>query len=528
MNKQIYTILSQYLEGRNIPVDRTKLKYLLQSHPESNSLNSVSDTLNELHIKHIILYSLNTDDLISNGFPVIVQTNEGSFLIVEYITRDRIDYYEAGTGIRSMPLNLFNRKWTGIALYIEENNSPGERQSAPDKIPAWVPDLRIPLLILSAVACAGVWCLSVNWSPKLAWLLFFNIAGLVASILLTIHEWGEANSFIHKVCHLNRKTNCNKVLQSPAAKLFGWIPMSDIGLCYFSGSIIAIMLSGIARQTDQVISWLFVFSLCALPYTLFSLWYQAYKVEKWCSLCLAVIVALWAENILSVIYWHQITLFPVSALTLFILSFGFLLPTCIWIFINPVRKEYSRIRKYERRYLRIKNAPHVIRALLEKEQRRDMNFSSDEIHLGAINAPLHLTVVVSLHCRPCRREWETLNELYALSPGSIRFTLRFAGYGNTNLSMDQQIDSLTGIYKQYGPESFCEALTYWFECEDYLKWKDRYPGKVSESAKKISKRNMRWIQNLPVTYTPTIFIDGRILPAEYQLAELKHFISEIN
>jgi hypothetical protein len=73
MNKDLYVILCYYLKKTGTSFDKNRLKQLLYSHPEHNSLYAMVDVLDELRLENI---ALRTDmhGLLANGFPVMVRT----------------------------------------------------------------------------------------------------------------------------------------------------------------------------------------------------------------------------------------------------------------------------------------------------------------------------------------------------------------------------------------------------------------------------------------------------------------------
>ena len=83
------------------------------------------------------------------------------------------------------------------------------------------------------------------------------------------------------------QTDCNNILESDAAKIGGVLSWSEVGLGYFISNITLLICY------PSLISYLSIINICALPYTLWSVWYQ-YKIAKqWCVLCLLVQLLLW-------------------------------------------------------------------------------------------------------------------------------------------------------------------------------------------------------------------------------------------
>ena len=240
MYKQSYNILYNYLKSTVVSFNKNKLKQLLASHPESNFLFAMIDSLNEMNIENVAL-NLDMDSLQSNGFPAIAHTSEGggAFIIVENITDEKVYYYNAKKEHRVKSVNDFAEKWTGVALYAAQNDIQAELERKKRSSGERLLQCRKRFALIIGLIFVALGSVSVGWSGFLFCLLILSVFGLAVSILLTLHDFGESNRIIHKVCHFNRMTNCNAVLKSSAAKLFGWLSMSDIGLCYFTGGYAA-------------------------------------------------------------------------------------------------------------------------------------------------------------------------------------------------------------------------------------------------------------------------------------------------
>jgi len=88
-----------------------------------------------------------------------------------------------------------------------------------------------------------------------------------------------------KIVH---KSDCNNVLESDAAKLWGVFGWSEIGLGYFTANVLLIL------YLPFTIYYLAIIHIFTLPYSFWSVWYQKVKARQWCPLCLIVQVLLWS------------------------------------------------------------------------------------------------------------------------------------------------------------------------------------------------------------------------------------------
>lgn len=527
MEKQPYNILCYYLRKSKIFFDKRRLKQLLTSHPDGDSLYAIVDTLNEMNIKNIALKS-DLKELQSNGFPTIafiITEKERKFIVVEDISDNQVFYYEANTGNTSEVIEEFVWKWSGILLYAEQDEILAELEQKKNISEKRLLHWRIILAVFSGLLCTAIWSVSIVWSPVLCSFLFLYLCGLIISILLTMEEFGESNQFLHKVCHLNRVTNCNAVLKSGASKLFGWLSMADIGLCYFLGCIFSLFFAGIGQQLNAVVCWLLVLAICSFPYTLFSLSYQIFKVKKVCPFCLGVVGVLWTQIVLCIFYWKSLTFIPISPVTILSLLVGFAIPVIIWAYVKPLWKENIRMRIYEYNYLRLKRIPAVIHALLSTEPCYTMDYRPDEINLGAIDSPIHVTIVISLECKPCGDSWTMLSQWLVTYPGLFCLTVRFSGYNDGDRKNDELIDGLTEIYSKSGSDAFCKALADWIENREIQMWKAKYYANKPITPQLGSLETAYWQRSNFITSAPTVFVDGRIFRNE--LSDLEYLLKTV-
>jgi uncharacterized membrane protein len=167
-------------------------------------------------------------------------------------------------------------------------------------------------------------------------ILMFKITGFAASLLLVLGELGH--KIFDRICIKSEKLDCFAVMHSPAAKFLGRIPMADLGVIYFIGGIILIAFSVANPYFFHQIFLLAILNLLTLPYTIFSVLYQAFVVKKWCYLCLVVQLIFWLE--FSQFYkflFAGVPRFHIEDFFPFVWSFA--LPALVWILFRPFLKK---------------------------------------------------------------------------------------------------------------------------------------------------------------------------------------------
>lgn len=157
-------------------------------------------------------------------------------------------------------------------------------------------------------------------------ILLLKGIGLIASWLLVLGTMRVP--FFKRFCPTGNRFDCQRVIDSPAGKVFNLIHAADLGVLYFGGSLLVLVFTAFSRDFYFQVVLLGGFNLLTLPYTVFSVMYQAVKVRRWCALCLIVQAIFWMEfwQFYPFLFGNPV-IFDVSlgGLTPAILGFGLML-----------------------------------------------------------------------------------------------------------------------------------------------------------------------------------------------------------
>ncbi|MCD7930766.1 MAG: vitamin K epoxide reductase family protein [Tannerellaceae bacterium] len=167
------------------------------------------------------------------------------------------------------------------------------------------------------------------------------------------------SEYADKICSLFKQSDCNDVLGSEASKLFGLIGWSEIGLGYFISNIMILLF------LPQLLSYLAIINVCALPYSFWSVWYQKVKAKQWCPLCLIVQVLLWAIFIVNLTFGFIV--FPnFSIANILIVACLYLLPLLTFNILIPQLNKDGKTEKITQEINSIKADEVVFLILLKK------------------------------------------------------------------------------------------------------------------------------------------------------------------
>ena len=505
--------------GLRARVTQATMQEELQRHPDFPSLLSLSDLLTDWHIDNTALQLNTGEQLRELPLPFIAHQKKqgGWYVLVTNLTGDRITYTDSERGRVIEPLAEFEKQWTGVVLLAEADDQSGEPDYARNRPAEIRENLRGPLVLAGTMLIAFLVMLSVAQhltAPD--WLLLLTkSAGLLLSGLLVAKQLGSKNALTNRLCRLNEHTNCDDVLNSPAAKLWGWLSWTDVGLLYFAGGLLTVLLVGIQPAMHPL---LYALALLALPYTVFSVYYQARVLRQWCPLCLGVQAVLVAEAIIAV---TQLSPLPAVAPPYLAMLTAFLLPVLAWVLLKPLVADQSKRRREYGELLALKRNPSLFGAMLTQQPK--MPLIPDDLHpiiLGNPEAEHTITMVTNPFCGPCATMHSQLEHVLSRN-ANINVAIIFTG----NSEKGQQVAA--HAIALAGQNAAGVALTDWYgqSAKHYDEWAKRYPVDLVEPAcSEIAERHRQWCDLAGITETPTLYVDGYKLPGMYTVSELSRML----
>jgi uncharacterized membrane protein len=324
--------------------------------------------------------------------------------------------------------------------------------------------------VLLLVLLGGLWHLPVGASW--AWVVT-KLLGTVLSVLL-LWQSIDNNSIVAQFCSFNKKTDCNSLLTSPAAMVFGLFSWAEVGFAYFSVGLVAVLLA-----PPTVWLWQFM-AILGVPFTCWSVWHQWKVAKMWCPLCLGVVAVLWIEAILSILAFESGISFTSpngeglgerSNFSILVVSALALLPTALYAWLKPFITKSQKLPFTTQALARFKYNTEIFKFLLHQERQIDESRLPKDLVLGATEAPLTLVFVTNPACTPCQVAKPKVEILLQQFPDELKVVM---------------IDTTTKIPQEI------QALA-----------------------------------ELQISHTPTFFFMGYELPQQYTIEDLQEFIGEL-
>jgi uncharacterized membrane protein len=495
------------------------VKESLKSHPDYPSFKSICDTLNEWKIENYPLrYEVN--ELEDLQPPYIVHFSRGGGMIgfVTETGKEQVTYYTSYNEKRKTGRKEFLESCSGAVILLNPDESSGEKDY-PAKIRNELINKSILPLTLTAALIFIIYLFYNNfaagentYSKVILPLVFTKIAGIVLSVLLILHEFEVHLSITDKLCHLNKATNCNTVLNDKASKVFGWFGWADVGFVYFTGSFLFLLQS----PEGEGLSLMAILAALSVPYPLFSIYYQGVVLKKWCPMCLGVQLILITEFVLLMPQFSQLS-FSLDSVTRLVLSL-LVISIVYTLFILFQREQMSGELHYYK-YLGFKKNPDILRMLLMNQPHYEIPLSESSLIFGNRDASIRITAFLSLHCSHCARAFEKIRNMLNENEDIIINLVLIT-------SDNKMLTTLYNNNRQGKEAESLELMEQWFNADPYSRTK--ITGGLcipedSDLSREVNEESTKLFKECNVMGTPTFFINGYKLPPQYEIDDLRYF-----
>lgn len=364
--------------------------------------------------------------------------------------------------------------------------------------------------------------LSVSFYWLSPFFLITSTIGLLISLLLVWYEVDAHSPFIKEVCGgQGRKMNCDAVLSSAGSAFLG-INWAVWGFAYFATFFLSMLL--FFERTSHAHLWS-LFSIGALIYLPFSIYYQSKVVKQWCPLCLSVLAVIVVNSIAS-IYFVSISstvLFDWKAV-LDVASIGLLFLLATYYAI-PMLKEAKESKSYAKRLKKLRYNPDIFKTLLAKSDTVTVSAEGLGVVVGNPEAKNEIIKVCNPYCKPCAKAHPELEHIIKNNQ-DVKIRVIFTASGEENDKKTAPVLHLLAIQSKGDMKMTTKALDDWYlpDKKDYETFAQKYPlnGELKGQLDKIIA--MRdWCDVMKIRATPTIYVNGSELPDSYRISELKNF-----
>lgn len=178
-------------------------------------------------------------------------------------------------------------------------------------------------------------------------------------------------------------------------------------------------------------------------------------------------------------------------------------------------------------YRAMKADSDVAKTLIEKSEYYETCLDDSAIIFGNPNAKILVTILSNPHCNPCARMHKRVEELLGTEDKEICVQYVFSSF---NKQLEDSSRYLISCYfNNTGKEALRRfALWYTKEKYDYERIvKQNFESIHTHEIEEEMKKHAAWRKKTSLVATPTVLVNGHILPDEYDLEDLA-MIANIN
>jgi uncharacterized membrane protein len=458
------------------------------------------------------------NDLANIQAPFIAQFG-GDFAAVHNVAQDTVSFWWRGNE-HVLDIAKFIDGWSGVVLLAE----PSAQSIEPEYKNHRKSEL-MHLIVKVLLFSAGGFVLLATYlkgglysSIGLTFLLLVNFLGVFIGWLLLLKHQRISNQYADKICSLFKQSDCNNVLESKAAKLFGIIGWSEIGLGYFATNAIILLFA------PALVTYIALINILTLPFSFWSVWYQSSKAKQWCPLCIIVLVLLWSIFALNCVWGYIIIPEFVlrEFLTLTMLGCGYAVAILGLHVIVPKINTDKMVQHLRQSINSIKADEDVFVALLKKQPHYEIDNESI-IRFGNPDAPLQLTILSNPYCNPCAKLHKRLEELMQKMKNNISvqyFLSSFKEEWNTTNKY------LIAACLADDSGATMQIFRDWFENGKALRdeyFKDWGLDIGAPEVEAEFEKHEAWRKKTQIRATPTVLVNGYQLPENYKIEDLYYF-----
>jgi len=429
-----------------------------------------------------------------------------------------------GARRRNLAIAEFEQLFTGNVLLAEYADKASELQYRANQRRSGAEALRLPFVGATCLVLSLLVLSHASWAGSGDWRIFLLFAaksvGLLLTVLLVAQSLGHTNPLLQRLCGGGQRTGCQAILASKAAKLTEELSWAEVGLFYFAGTWLTVLLLPGLRQLLPALAWV---TLLSLPFTAYSIYYQAAIARQWCVLCTAVQAVLWVEFLVTVPYLTEPLLVP-SLAEWGILAGCLLAPVAVWVFFKPYVRQARQATGLRQQLQTFKRNQRLFENTLTEQPRHELLAEADAIRLGNPEARHVITVVSSPSCPPCARTHQLLDEWLARR-ADLQVQVVFKTPPAQPEDLRTKVAAHLMALNRQRPVVVREALHSWYATAlTYPDWASRYPV-APEPTPAVAWQQAQhdWCQRAAVVATPTILLNGQLIPEPYQLEDIRYF-----
>jgi len=512
MKKNILEIL---LDSLRVKYTHFYFSKLYNEHPYKENMLGLQMMLSEYNIESTGIKS-EDKDLNDLTFPCILHL-KNKFILVTNIDGEVLECFWENK-LTKINNTIINQEWDGNALIIDSAKNAKEpdykKNFRKEKLEhcQYMLLIGIPLIFTLIGAYRNI---IENHTFQLLILVINLIGSLVCGLLIQKQVFKESKT-ADKICNIFHKGKCDDVLKSSESRLFNEFSWSEIGMSYF------LSMSLFIATWPQIITSICLINWVAMPFAIWSIWYQGKKVKRFCPLCIIVQILIWSNGLVSMYYYiisnhpYSINIFFLCILCMIVL-YSLIITHLLIRLVDFQNVSTNTLQKFRK----LKSDANVFATLLTKNKYFNTSIDNSHIIFGNPDAELKITILTNPHCRPCALIHKEVTELLLSYSSELSVQYIFVDFNET---LKNSSRFLIAVYQQMPPDEVKKIYEQWYNGAKYNA--NSYISQFDLNLTDTLVNNELNIQDaykkkIQIKETPTILVNGYAFPRDfYELKDL--------
>lgn len=517
-------MIERYLKALHIPHTQYYLREEYKACPNRNTLWGIGYLLSKYGIEYVTIRLKDKEKIRNIEGPFLAQLS-GEMVLVVKLSEEKLLYYKGKKATHCSYAEFLN-KFSGVVLFATNIDNAAEPDYSRNKRLQIISYFSKAALPLAACALLAYWTIKepVQADAFFLSILFPGILGLVISALLLQKTVSGNSPLADRVCSLFGQTQCGNLLLSDAANVVGNISWSECGVAFFSGNIFLLCAFG-----DCARSVLPLISIITLPFTLWSIWYQAIRAKQWCTLCLLVQAVLWIQFLLLLTTG---AFQDISVNTQLFYHFALCCLANLFILLSLHKWKDLYLKGREQAHVvsqlkEIKYDPDIFQLLLQKQAHFTISTETSQLDFNHTEiCPFQIAVLSNPFCEPCAEMHMQLNTLYEKGyPIKYIFT-------SFTPNLEEANRYLIAYYFKFGAENCWQLLSDWYSGGQkkgplFFEGKISYAEAHTDAVEDEVTRQREWVSSHGLTSTPVVFVNGHALSGNLRINDIVE-LSNVN
>ncbi len=520
MNRTSQNIFASFLSLLHVKFTAGFSTQYYNEHPHKSNLWGLSDMLSGYGVENMALRIKEEErgKILDQLEPPFIAYVGNDFGLIHEITDKEVHYAWKGKVI-SLSKKAFVNSWGGVLLVAETNKGsiePDYHKHHKDELISLGKKITL-LVTLVMLLGLTVFAGGVYKNLGLSAGLVINCLGIWICYLLLLKQMHIQSDYADKICSLLlHQGDCNNVLESEASRFLGIFSWSEIGLGYFCGNLLLILF---LPALYPYVVWI---NICAIPYTVWSVWYQKVMAKQWCPLCLCVQAIIWSLFIVNLLS-GSIVEPDFTFLAIFFVGCIYIIPVLALNLLIPNLADSKKTQQIKQEINSLKADEGIFKAELSRNARYEVDKSTSALLWGNLDAPNLITVITNPHCNPCAMMHTRLENLLRTTHNGycVQYILTsFSG------ELEDSSKFLIAMYRKMDVSSFLLFLNEWYESgkdnriECYRKYHFNH---LDEKDVEEFMKHKEWVTKTKINSTPTVLFNGYRMPDKYKMEDLVHF-----